>query len=80
MEKCILSSRNLMFLPHTISIISRSIAIENGETRYTDSTTDNVKAMLYKIERETLMDRTQSRDTDETRYNVIIKKGTVVKE
>lgn len=69
-----------MFLPHRISIISRTITIDNGETRYTDITTENVKAHVYKKEKSSLTEEWQARDTDETQEQVIIKKWLLVKE
>lgn len=69
-----------MFLPHTICITQRTVTIENGESRYEDCKYEWVKAMVYKKSRNSLNDTTQSRDTDENRYDVIIKKGINVSD
>lgn len=61
-----------MFLPHTIAITTRSITINNWETRYTPTVTITVDAMVYKKSKNTMIDAQSSRDQGWDEYNVII--------
>ena len=62
------------FLPHNITIIQTTVVVVDGESRYERTLIGPVKAMVYKKEKDTLVDGNK-RDDDKEQYQVIIKQN-----